>query len=111
MRATYLFSGISLVPSKLLVSVFTSATPYTATAADQYIGQDATAGNKVTNLLPAVTGQEITIKNTALVAVVNTVAVTPDGAETIDGVAGALLLTGTQSVTLVGRAGVGWFVA
>jgi hypothetical protein len=37
------------------------------------------------------------------------VAATPNGAETIDGVAAAFLLTGTQSVTLVGRTGVGWF--
>ena len=79
-------------------------------ASDNFVGMDATGGNGVTLLPVAVTGREITVKNTAVVAVANTVAATPNGAETIDGVAGALLFTGTQGVTLVGRTGVGWYV-
>ncbi len=50
------------------------------------------------------------MKNTAAVAVVNACNVTPNGAEAIDGVAALVPLTGTQSITLVGRAGTGWYV-
>lgn len=113
------FSGVTRGPSAgsgipvVVTTVFLATpagTPYAVTATDVFVGMDATGGNGVVNLPVAANGREVTVKNTALAAVVNTVAATPNGAETIDGVAGALLLTGTQSVTLVGRAGVGWYV-
>ncbi len=72
------------------------------TADDDFVGLDATALAR-TATLPAITvsGQRFTIKNTGAIAVVNTVSVTPSGANTIDRVAAAVLLTGTQSITVV----------
>lgn len=93
-----------------IAAVVTSSTPYAILVTDDFVGIDATGGNKVANLPAAVTGRRISVMNVALAAVVNTVAVTPDGAETINGVAAAALLTGTQSITLVGLTGTGWFV-
>lgn len=105
--------GTTVTQARRIATAFGTATPYTMDSGatpDEFIGRDATAGNKVVTLVAAVTGREVTVKNTALLAVVNTVAATPNGVETIDGVAGALLLTGTQSVTLVGLTGTGWYV-
>jgi hypothetical protein len=103
--------GTLQTQARVVQTAYGTATPYTmdsGAAPDDYIGRDATGGNKVVLLLPAVTGRQVTVKNTALVAVVNTVAATPNGAETIDGVAGALLLLGNVSITLTGETGVGW---
>jgi hypothetical protein len=101
-------AGIPVVVTTVFL-VTPAGTPYTVLVTDVFVGMDATAGNGVVLLPVAASGREITVKATALAAVVNTVAATPNGAETIDGVAAAFLLTGTQSVTLVGRTGVGWF--
>ena len=81
---------------------------------DDFVGLDATLGNRIATL-PAITrdGERHTIKNTAALAVVNTVAATPSGANTIDRVAAAVLLTGTQSITVTSdiTAPGHWFVS
>lgn len=101
--------GPILVPGVVFL-VTPADTPYTVGASDGAIFMDATGGNGIVNLPAATDRREITVKNSAAAAVLNTVAVTPNGAETIDSVAGARLYTGTQGVTLVGRAGVGWYI-
>lgn len=107
--------GTTRTQGRIIAVAFGTATPYTMDSGgspDEFIGRDATLGNKAVLLIAAVTGRKVTIKNTAVLAVLNTVAVTPDGVQTIDGVAypGGLLLTGTQSLTLVGLTGTGWYV-
>lgn len=108
---TFSVLGTTQTQARVVATAFGTATPYTMTATDDFIGRDATAGNKIVNLLPAVTGRRVTVKNTGLAAVANTVAATPNGAETIDGVAAAVLLTGAQSITLTGLAGTGWYIS
>ena len=117
MGSTYPYSGFTLPGvggggggAITINTTFTTTTPYAVTATDNFVGVDATGGNKIVNLPVAVTGRQLTIKNTGAIAVVNTVAVTPNGVATIDSVAGAFLLTGTQSITLVARTGTGWYV-
>ena len=83
---------------------------YIVAATDDFVGMDTTTGAQAVNLPVAVTGRRLVIKNTALVAVVNACNVTPNGAETIDGIAALVALTGTQSITLLGRAGTGWYI-
>lgn len=83
---------------------------YAVAAADEFVGMDTTTGAQAVNLPAAVTGRRLIVKNTSLLAVVNACNVTPNGVETIDGVAGVLALTGTQSVTLLGRTGTGWYI-
>lgn len=101
--------GPILVPGVVFLAT-PAGTPYAVAATDGAIFMDATGGNGIVNLPAATDRREITVKNSAAAAVLNTVAVTPNGAETIDSVAGARLYTGTQGITLVGRTGVGWYI-
>ena len=107
---TVQIGGLLTTAGRQIGTVVTSSTPYAILVTDDFVGINATGGNKVANLPAAVTGRRLTVMNVALAAVVNTVSVTPNGAETINGIAAATLLTGTQSVTLVGLTGTGWFV-
>lgn len=101
--------GVTRTEGRIITTYF-AAGDRAIIGADDFVGLNATALNRIATLPAAVTGRKIIVKNTGNIAVVNTVAVTPNGAETIDGVAAAVLLTGTQSITLVGLAGTGWFV-
>jgi hypothetical protein len=87
--------------------------PYTVTATDDFVGVNTTTGIATVLLPVATTGRRLVIKNTALLGVVNALTVTPNGANTIDGVAASIPLTGTQSVTLTGDATApgGWYVS
>lgn len=69
---------------------------YTILDTDQLVTVDTTSGAATINLLPAADyGLVLTIKNMGA----NTVAVTPDGAETIDGVASAFSIPAASSPT------------
>lgn len=69
---------------------------YTVLSTDQFVEVDSSAGATTINLLAAADyGLVLTIKNMGA----NTVAVTPDGAETIDTVASAFTLPAASSPT------------
>lgn len=87
-----------------------TASPYDVLTTDEFVGMDTTGGVGIIRLPVAITGRKIITSNTALLAVNNAVSVTPNGAETINGVNAVVPLTGTQSITLVGRTSVGWYV-
>ena len=84
-------SGPILVPGVVFLAT-PAGTPYTVGAADGAIFMDATGGNGIVNLPAATDRREITVKNSAAAAVLNTVAVTPNGAETIDVPAGNMYI-------------------
>jgi hypothetical protein len=73
----------------------------TITTTDEAFTMDATAGNTAMNLLALATvprGYEPSLKK---VSVANTVTVTPDGAETIDGAATFVLVAGKMSAVIL----------
>lgn len=79
---------------------------YTAVAADYALLWDPTGGNCTQNLPAAVTGTVYVVKHDSASA--NTVTIVANGAETIDG--GSPALGTRQSITLIGKAGVGWSI-
>jgi hypothetical protein len=85
---------------------------YTILDTDQLVTVDTTSGAATINLLPAADyGLVLTIKNMGA----NTVAVTPDGSETIDGVASAFSIPAASSPTfpsivLISDAVSGYFI-
>ena len=84
-----------------LPTITTKTTTYSATAADDNIGGDATAGN-FTITLPAATsstGVELTFKKTDVSA--NTVTIDGNASETIDGVTTKVLTAQYQSLTII----------
>lgn len=80
---------------------------YTATANDYAVLWDPTGGACVQNLPVAVEGSIYVIKHDSASA--NTVTVTPNGAQTIDGAPNLVLAT-RGSCVLLGVVGVGWSV-
>jgi hypothetical protein len=105
--AAVIASGSKLSPSghpqTQITRSFTNvaATPTTATIADDVILVDATVGNITLNL-PAVavaSGIQFDIKKTDVSA--NTVIVTANGAETIDGAVTATLTVQYENITIV----------
>lgn len=82
---------------------------------DRMIRFDTTGGNGTLNLLPAAEyGKELVIKNMGTGA--NTIAVTPDGSDTIEGIAAAFTIPAASSPTFPtlrlapNEAGDGWWV-
>ncbi len=75
-------------------TVLAAATPYTVLATDDVIDANVTTG--VLNLvLPSAAdydGRVLTVQDVAGLAATNNITITPDGAETIDGVAAPLVL-------------------
>jgi len=76
------------------------ASPYTVLAADVQLNVLSTTGAVTLNLPAGVDGKTYTIKDEDGDAGTNTITITPDGAETIEGAANLTLLHNFDSVTL-----------
>lgn len=93
-----------------------AAGAYGVTTEDDFVGMNTTTAGQAVNLPSAASvpeGHRVIIKNTAAVGVLNNLALTPNGTDTIDSVNAVVNLTGTQRVTLISQnsAGVvGWHV-
>lgn len=75
-----------------------SSTPYTADSDDIIIPVDATSANGVVNLPPIANGRYRRILVIKIDATANTVSVTPDGTEKINGVNGSEVLSSQWDV-------------
>lgn len=84
-------------------------TPYTLLSEDGYIRWNAAGGNVVHNL-PATTGNGRLVSIKKVDATANTVTITPNGADTIDGAATYVLNAQYQFVQLIDAAAGAWDV-
>lgn len=87
----------------------TSTSPYAVQAGDTVLLVNATSGTRVIQLPPAAVAQDRIWTIKKIDASGNTVDITPDGAETIDGVNPYSLTTQYQTAR-VGSNGTAWFV-
>jgi len=85
-----------------LTSITVADSPYTVTEDDIYIDADASGGSITVNLPAGIEGRIINVKNSSSSGS-NIVTVVPDGTETVDGAASAILQpTPTrESITIV----------
>ena len=85
-----------------LTSITVADSPYTVTEDDIYIDADASGGSITVNLPAGIEGRIYNVKNSSGSGS-NTVTVVPDGTETVDGAASAILQpTPTrESITIV----------
>jgi len=90
--------------------VSTATTPYTLGGTDFFLAVDASGGAKVVNLPTAngLNGRIYIIKKTDNSA--NTVTVTPNGAETIEGLANFVLDAQYETLALIARGASGWYI-
>lgn len=84
-------------------------TPYTLLSEDGYVRWNAAGGNVVHNL-PATTGNGRLVSIKKVDATANTVTITPNGADTIDGAATYVLNAQYQFVQLIDAAAGAWDV-
>ena len=94
------FNRLSSILNEEIITTKVSSTdsPYTVRAKDEFIFADAASGAIIVNLAVGEDLRQITIKNTSLTGS-NLVTVTPDGSDTVDGLA-TFPLTPLESIRI-----------
>lgn len=102
----YIFTNgyVSVQNALLLKRTSVSSSPYTVLSTDIYLSVDCSGGAKTINL-PAVAtagdGRVIVVKDASGDAAANNITITPNGAETIDEQANAILIANYVAINLM----------